>query len=447
MDTQQRRCVLYARLSVTKEESVSIARQLQSCRQYAEARDWEILGEFIDDGVSATANKPEDRPGWAALLAAADFDAVIIWKVDRLARRVLDFLHADEALQKRGAGLVAVDDPIDMTSPQGRAFAVMLAVFGEMEAEAIRARVRAARAQLLRDGRWAGGGVPYGYMPVPNPRGAGWILEKDPARHLWLQEIVAKALAGTTVNGIATWLTCSGAPLPTGALERRKSGLTSWNRQTVDGILRNPILAGMTPHNPGRTKSAKRADPFAVFRDDSGEPVVNEALAVMTTTEFAHLQVLLDSRKVSQARKRSERRPTSPFLAKVVRCNDCDVFLCRGTNQQKPVLYCPLCRQTLSRSAFDPYLISRLLEERGDEPMGGSTLRAHWAAAGNNDETRREILLTQLQSLTIRRGVVGRYFDEDRVLLTWRPSAMEEAQTSECVRGMRQTLNCDTGKH
>ncbi len=54
-------CVLYARLSVTKEESVSIARQLHSCRSYAEARGWEVVGEFIDDGVSATANRPEDR--------------------------------------------------------------------------------------------------------------------------------------------------------------------------------------------------------------------------------------------------------------------------------------------------------------------------------------------------------------------------------------------------
>ena len=150
---QARRCVLYARLSVTKEESVSIERQLQSCRKYAEARGWEVMGEFVDDGVSATVNRPEERRGWTSLLVSGDFDAVVIWKVDRLARRVLDFLHADETLQMRGAGLVAVEDPIDMTSPQGRAFAVMLAVFGEMEAEAIRARVRAARAQLLKDGR------------------------------------------------------------------------------------------------------------------------------------------------------------------------------------------------------------------------------------------------------------------------------------------------------
>lgn len=351
---QIRHCVAYARLSVTKEESVSISRQLQSCRSYAEARGWEVVGEFIDDGVSATANRPEDRNGWAALLAADGFDAVVIWKVDRLARRVLDFLHADETLQQRGAGLVAVEDPIDMTSPQGRAFAVMLAVFGEMEAEAIRARVRAARAQLIKDRRFVGGGIPYGYRSADNPNGPGRVLVKDPTRIGWLADAVGMALRGATVNGITTWLKVQGAPLPGTSEMRRKAGRVAWNRQTVDGLLRNPILAGMTPHNPGRARSAKRVDPFSVVRDEDGTPVVDGSLAVITAQEFAELQRILDSRTTPQARKRSEREQTSPFLSRVVRCDDCSVYMCRGTNQKRPVLYCPACRQTLSRTTLDP---------------------------------------------------------------------------------------------
>ena len=416
---QVRRCVLYARLSVTKEESVSIARQLQSCRRYAEARGWEIVGEFVDDGVSATANRPEERLGLKSLLAARDFDAVIIWKVDRLARRVLDFLHADETLQKRGAGLVAVEDPIDMTSPQGRAFAVMLAVFGEMEAEAIRARVRAARAQILKDGRWPGGGIPYGYQSVPNPDGPGRVLMKDVERIGWLSDAVAKALRGETVNAIATWLTESGAPLPVRRAERT-SGSTSWNRQTVDGLLRNPVLAGLTPHNPGRAKSTKRVDPFAVLRDDRDRPVVNEALAIVSFDEFESLQRLLDARTVPQARKQSERQATSPFLSRVARCDECAVFLCRGTNQKRPVLYCPSCRQTIGRTALDAYLIDRLLLERGNAMVGDLAVEEAWARAGHDDKARRTVLVSQLDALVVRRGVVGRYFDEDRVLLTWR---------------------------
>jgi site-specific DNA recombinase len=416
-NSQVRRCVLYARLSVTKEESVSIVRQLDSCRSYARARGWEIVGEFVDDGVSATANRPEERRGWTSLLAARDFDAVIIWKVDRLARRVLDFLHADETLQTRGAGLIAVEDPIDMTSPQGRAFAVMLAVFGEMEAEAIRARVRAARAQLLKEGRWPGGGIPYGYQSVANPDGPGRVLVQDSERVSWLANAVAKALRGETVNAIATWLTDAGAPLP-GRPRQPGRGL-DWNRQTVDGLLRNPVLAGMTPHNPGRAKSAKRVDPFAVVRDEHGHPVVNESLAVIGVEDFAALQHMLDARSAPQTRKHGERQQTSAFLSRVVRCADCEVYLCRGTNQKRPVLYCPTCRQTIGRTALDPYLEERLLTERGGAFVGGITIGEAWARAGNDEKARRAVLVSQLASLRIRRGVVGRYFDEDRILLSW----------------------------
>jgi DNA invertase Pin-like site-specific DNA recombinase len=427
-----RQCVLYARLSVTKEESVSIARQLGSCRRYAEARGWEVVGEFIDDGVSATANRPEDRKGWTALLAADGFDAVVIWKVDRLARRVLDFLHADEALQQRGAGLVAVEDPIDMTSPQGRAFAVMLAVFGEMEAEAIRARVRAARAQLLKDGRWPGGGIPYGYRSTVNPTGPGWVLVKDPERTHWLNMAVEMAMRGSTVNAIAAWLTNESAPLPGGQNAKRETRNAEWNRQTVDGLLRNPILAGMTSHNPGRKKSDKRVDSFAVVCDKSGSPVVNESLAVITTDEFARLQHILDSRDSPQTRKRSDRATTSPFLSRVALCDACEVYMCRGTNQKRPVIYCPKCKQTLSRTTLDPYLVRRLLAERGSEPLAAATVQACWNAAGADELARRGILLGQLESLRIRRGVVGRYFDEERVLLRWRlkPVSDETPQTA-----------------
>ena len=419
---QVSRCVIYARLSVTKEESVSIERQLHSCRSYAQARGWVVVGEFVDDGVSATANRPEERRGWAGLLSQGGFEAVVIWKVDRLARRVLDFLHADEALQQRGAGLIAVDDPIDMTSPQGRAFAVMLAVFGEMEAEAIRARVRAARAQLLKDGRWPGGGIPYGYLSSPNPDGPGRTLVKDPDRIDWLAEAVGMALRGVTVNAIARWLTTEGAPVPGNRQTHRETVAPAWSRQTVDGLMRNPILAGMRPYNPGRGRKATRVDPFAVVRDAAGDPVIDESLAIITLANFTELQAMLEARTCPQACKRSDRKSTSPLLSRVARCDDCGVYMCRGTNQHKPVLYCPSCRQTMSRTAFDPYLVERLLAERGLEQLDGATVHDRWAAACLDQDAQRRILLSQIDSLRIRRGVVGRYFDEGRVLLKWRPT-------------------------
>jgi DNA invertase Pin-like site-specific DNA recombinase len=412
-----RRCVLYARLSVTKEESVSIARQLGATRKYAEGRGWQVAGEFTDDGVSATANRPEERKGWNALLAA-DFDAVVIWKVDRLARSVLDFLHVDALLRERGAGLVAVEDPIDMTSPMGRAFATILAVFGEMEAAAISARVRAARAHLVSDGRWPGGGIPYGYMPAANPDGPGRILVKDPGRIGWLASAAAMALEGSAVSAIATWLTGQRAPVP----RARTSGDAAWSRQTVRGLLGNPVLAGMTPRNPGRAKSAKRADPFAVLRDEYGSPVIRESLALISYADFERLQRHLDAGDTPQGRPLSERQRTSALLKGVAVCDHCDAPMSRGTNQKKAILYCPRCRQAIGRERLDPCIERRLLGARGRLPMASSTVRDCWAAAGSDDLARRAILLTQLSSLRIRRGVVGR-FDQGRVLIEWKEAS------------------------
>ena len=176
-----KRAVLYARLSISSDESVSIERQLEAGRDYCRAKGWEVVREHIDDGVSASASAPEDRKGWQALLdrPRGSFDVVLVWKVDRLARKVIDFLHADEALQVRGAAVASVSDPIDMTTATGRAFATMMAVFAEMEAEAIRQRVTAARRALIRSGRVAGGTAPFDYRNAPNPDGPGKVLEKD----------------------------------------------------------------------------------------------------------------------------------------------------------------------------------------------------------------------------------------------------------------------------
>lgn len=98
---------------------VFIERQLESARKAAEALGWEVVGEHVDDGASASRVKPEDRVGCRAVLAhQGPLNAVIVWKIDRLARRVFDFLYGDEALQARGAGILAGEDPIDMTTPR-----------------------------------------------------------------------------------------------------------------------------------------------------------------------------------------------------------------------------------------------------------------------------------------------------------------------------------------
>lgn len=355
-----RRAVIYTRISVSQDESVSIARQVESAQQYAAARGWQVVGQYVDDGVSATANQPEDRTGWRALLNTKErYDTVIIWKVDRLARRVLDFLLADRALQQRGAGIVAVEDPIDMTTDQGRAFATMLAVFGEMEAAAIRARVKAARAHLLRNGRVPGGTVPYGWRSVRNPDGAGYVLAQDPDRIEYVRGAAERAERGDTLYSVKQWLDEVGAPLPGVSQKHRKR--PGWHYGTVERLLRNPVLAGMTAFNPGN-ESKVRGD--QLLRDEDGLPVVDPSVAIMSVGRWRAMVKRLDTRDSAQARPRAMKTETSGLLSGLVQCGHCDRRMWRSTHQKRQGYSCPGCHQTITN--FEDYVVEQFLWAKGD---------------------------------------------------------------------------------
>lgn len=358
------RVVLYARLSVTTEESVSIERQLEASRKLAQARGWEVIGEFVDEGVSATKVKPSERAGWRRLIAAEHkYDAVIVWKVDRLARRVMDFLQADEVLQARGAGLLAVEDSIDMTSAQGRAFATMLAVFAEMEAAAISARVTAARRALLRAGRRPGGKAPFGWMNVPNPDGPGVVLAQDPERIDFVRKVAAQIAAGGTLYGGAKWLTENGAERAPRANRKHDA----WHPNIVEDLLRNPVLAGMTRYESGR-QTGEPSDPTAVLRDASGLPIVDESVAILTTEEWRQLQAVLDSLKRPGSRPRSAQTPA--LLASMLSCGTCGSWLHRQTSKNELGYRCvsKTCsrKASIARKSVEQHVEDAFLAKFGD---------------------------------------------------------------------------------
>lgn len=357
----KRTAVLYARISVTTEESVSVARQLASGRRYAAARGWRVVGEYIDDGVSATRNKPEDRAGWRALMnSQLPFEAVIVWKVDRLARRVIDFLHADETLQARGAAIACVEQSIDMTTGEGRAFAQMLAVFGEMEASAISSRLVAAREHMLSEGRVPGGLQPYGWLTVPNPRGPGRVRAQDPDRIDWVREMASRALSGATVYSVMTWLNEAGAPRG-----RSRPGAGAWGYSSVDILLRNPVLAGMYPIGvSGRTRACSTPD---VRRDASGNPIVG-ADGVITLKDYWHLQQAMTHKAHPSARSPKAGR-SSPLVALLSTCSECGTHMHRTPSRGHPGLFCMRCGQFVTMDPLVQHVVRRLLSERGSQRM------------------------------------------------------------------------------
>lgn len=356
----KRPVALYARISVTTEESVSLARQIAAGRQYAAARGWRVVGEFVDDGVSATHNKPERRPGWRSLLASQmPFEAVVVWKVDRLARRVIDFLHADETLQARGAAIVCVEQSIDMTTGEGRAFAQMLAVFGEMEAAAISSRIAAARAHLISEGRIPGGRQPFGWRSVANPDGSGFVRDQDPERIEWVRGMVERVLGGETVYSVTTWLNEAGAPGPRTRREGRP-----WGYSSVNILMRNPVLAGMFPMH---ARKGLDLDGFPhVRRDANGEPIV-AADGLLTVDQFHALVHAITHKPHPSARHRYG--SSSPMLSLLITCSTCHLPLYRHGSHGKLTYYCPPCGQMISAAPLGDLVVRRLIAERGSQRM------------------------------------------------------------------------------
>lgn len=391
-----RRAAIYARLSVTTEESVSIARQVDAATKYAEARGWDVVLTATDDGVSATKNKPQDRPGWRSILDSPEtFDVVIVWKVDRLARRVLDFLQADEALQKRGAALVAVEDPIDMTTAQGRAFATMLAVFGELEAAAISARVTAARAHLIREGRPVGA-RPWPYETVPNPDGAGVVWRPIPERADAIRDAIADLVARrTSLAAVARAWSDRFEPPTTwrhGCVDRKACGrsaeqcpkrvrASSWNPATVRRLLTSPVLTGATVIDDGRPEGKKDepnyrpARPVELLRDASGVIVRDDARAILTPKEHRAIVALFDD-NAAPVRAAGARPTRLPLLFDLARCAACGSRMVanRPTDPSRPHRYLCQNRECTSRSGVDlhrleEWIVSEFQAHAADRPV------------------------------------------------------------------------------
>ena len=149
-------CALYARVST---ELQSCELQLRELREYAERRGWQIGSEFVDQGVSGTK---ASRPALDRLMADARkrrFGVVLVWKLDRWGRSVIDSIRSIQELVSLGVRFIAVTQNIDTdeSNPMSRFLLHVMSAFAEMERELIRDRtiagVRAARANGKTLGR------------------------------------------------------------------------------------------------------------------------------------------------------------------------------------------------------------------------------------------------------------------------------------------------------
>src|SRR5207249_10149321 len=168
------RCAIYTRKS-TEEGLEQEFNSLDAQREAAEAyiasqknEGWSCLPTRYDDGGFTGGNM--DRPALKRLLAdivAGQVDAIIVYKLDRFSRSLLDFAKMMETLDKHQVAFVSITQQFSTGTSMGRLVLNVLLSFAQFEREIIAERTRDKIAATRRKGKWTGGTPILGYDVYP----------------------------------------------------------------------------------------------------------------------------------------------------------------------------------------------------------------------------------------------------------------------------------------
>ncbi|MBC7336349.1 MAG: recombinase family protein, partial [Clostridia bacterium] len=237
------KAAVYARVSSEEQQKAeTIENQLDFARRYAELHGIEVVEWYKDDGVSGTLPL-EERPEGRRLLRDARrgrFNLVLVYKVDRLARKTIHLLNAYEELERLGIGLRSMTEAFDTGTPAGKFTMTMFASIAALERDTILERTALGKARKARQGRWPGGTPPLGYRLNQEGR-----LEIEPQE----AEIVRTVFRLYVEEGmgtipIADYLNAHNVPVSTNLKgTRRRAG--KWRAGRISMILANPTYRGI----------------------------------------------------------------------------------------------------------------------------------------------------------------------------------------------------------
>ena len=157
---------IYVRVSTQEQakEGYSIAEQTERLQKYAEAHGWTVYKVYTDAGYSG-ANM--QRPALQDLMSdirSRKIDKVLVYKLDRLSRSQKDTLKLiEDDFLKSGTDFESMTERLDTGTAHGRAMIGILAAFAQLEREMIKERMSMGIDARIKEGKWRGAIVPFGY--------------------------------------------------------------------------------------------------------------------------------------------------------------------------------------------------------------------------------------------------------------------------------------------
>jgi site-specific DNA recombinase len=230
MDAQPVRAAIYTRVSTEDQakEGFSLDAQLEKLRAYCTARDWQIAGEYVDEGYSGRKTR---RPAYTRMMEEIDrWDALLVIKMDRIHRNSKNFMFMMEDLNKKGKEFVSMMESLDTSTAMGRFVMDIIQRIAQLESEQIGERVYIGMQQKAKtNGGVLGFNIPYGYDYIDGKFKIN-NTEAPVVHNIYLWYIDGKSM-----GEIAKMLNLA-------KISTKKGGI--WAKKTISTILKNSVYCG-----------------------------------------------------------------------------------------------------------------------------------------------------------------------------------------------------------
>ncbi|MCB6180155.1 recombinase family protein, partial [Rhodobacter sp. Har01] len=231
----------------------------EACAAYVASQrheGWKLIPDRFDDG--GLSGGTLDRPALQRLLAEIDagrIGMVVVYKIDRLTRSLVDFGRLVERLDARGCSFVSVTQAFNTATSMGRLTLNVLLSFAQFEREVTAERIRDKIAASKKKGLWMGGALPLGYDRHPDPQRRELVLnpaEAEVARTLFTLYDDLGNLRLVEAEAERLGLRPKSVVTPSGHVR----GVSPFTRGQLHYLLTNPVYIGRIRHKdqtyPGR---------------------------------------------------------------------------------------------------------------------------------------------------------------------------------------------------
>jgi site-specific DNA recombinase len=323
------RCACYARFSTEKQSPVSIEDQLRKCGEFATAKGWAVVKDYIytDAAISGAGN---DREGLTNLILTAKikprpFDVILVDDTSRLSRNVGFGARIREEMQFIGVRIVAVSQGIDSDDEQSDVLFQVHAIADTLYIKELGKKTHRGLEGCAIRGLHTGGRC-FGYRNVRHENGV--TLEVAPAEAEVVRRIFDLAASGNSLKAIAKLLNAESVPPPRPRAGRLRP---TWCPTAIHAMLRRELYVGRMVWNksrflkaPGTNKRIRRPRPKVEWKSIS-----RPELAIVGQDLWERVQSRLAwTKRVFGRRGRDgllDRTASSPHLfSGIVKCAICD---------------------------------------------------------------------------------------------------------------------------